>query len=67
MDQFLEFYDEHYSLVEIFRNLITGYISHQFHLVFDILFEAVICTKDNDNVFNAISNDLFGLNRDWYD
>ena len=44
----------------------TGYISPQFHLVFDDLFETVIRTKDDEGVFNAIFNDLLKLNRDWY-
>ena len=47
-------------------NLSTGYISSQFHLVFDDLFETVICTKDDESVLNAICNDLFELNKDWY-
>ena len=47
-------------------NLSTGYISPQLHLVFDDLFETVINTKDDESVFNAICNDLFELNRDWY-
>ena len=49
-----------------FRNFSTGYISPQLHLVFDDLFETVINTKDDESVFNAICNDLFELNRDWY-
>ena len=66
MGQFLGFFDEHYSLVENFRNLSTGYILPQFHLVFDDLFEMVICTKDDKKVLNNIFNDVFDLNRDWY-
>ena len=49
-----------------FRNLSTGYISPQLHLVFDDLFETVILAKDYESVFNAICNDMFELNRDWY-
>ena len=48
------------------RNLSTGYISPQFHLVFDDLFDMVVCTKYGDNAFNHICNYLFNLNRDWY-
>ena len=47
MGQFLGFSDDHSSLVANVNNLITGYISPQFHLVFDDLFETVICTKDD--------------------
>ena len=66
MGQFLGFSDKHYSLVENVSNLSTGYISPQFHLVFDDLFDTVIRTKDNENVFNKIYYDLFDFNRDWY-
>ena len=62
----LDFSDEHSSLVVNVRNLRTRYISPQFHLVFDDLFETVIGTADDDIVFDAICNDLFELNRDWY-
>ncbi len=48
------------------RNLSTGYISTQYHLVFDNLFETVIFQGDNDNVIDGIYNDLFECNRDWY-
>ena len=60
------FPDKHYSLVANVCYLSTGYISPQFHLVSDNLFETVICTRDNDSVFNAICNDRFELTRDWY-
>ena len=52
--------------VENVRSLSTGYISTQFNLVFDDLFETVICTKDDDNVFSNIFNNLFDLNMDWF-
>ena len=35
-------------------------------MVFDDLFDTVIRTKDNENVFNKIYYDLFDFNRDWY-
>ena len=66
MDRFWGISDNHSSLVEKRRNLITGYISPQFHLVFDDLFETVMRTKDDESVFNAICNYWFGLNNDWY-
>ena len=64
MGHFLGFYDDHYSLVANVHDLSTGYISPQFHLVFDNLFETVMCTKDDENVFNKCCNDIFDLNRD---
>lgn len=60
------FPDKHYSLVANVCYLSTGYISPQFHLVFDNLFETVIFTRDNESVLNYICNDTFELNRDWY-
>ena len=53
-------------LVANVRNLDTGYISPQFHLVFDDLFETVICHGENDSVIDATYSNLFEINRDWY-
>jgi len=66
MGRFLGFSDKHSSLVANVRNLSTGYISLQSHLVFDDLFETVVYLGEDDIVFNAICNNLFDLNRDWY-
>ncbi len=66
MGQFLGFSDENLSLVANVQNLSTGYISPQYHLVFDDLFEILICHGDNDNVIDGICNDLFDCSRDWY-
>ena len=52
--------------MENVSNLSTGYISPQFHFFFDDLFQMVIFTRDDESVFNAICNDIFELNRDWY-
>ena len=57
---------EHSLLVANVRNWETGYISPQFHLVSDDLFEKVICQGDNDPIIDAICNDLFEINRNWY-
>ena len=57
---------EHSSLVVNSCHLSKGYISPQFHLVFDDLFETFISTINDESVFGAIFNDLFELNRDWY-
>ena len=63
----LVFSNDHSSLMVNVCNLSIRYISPQFHLVFDDLFETVIRTKDDESVFNTIHNDMFELNRDWYD
>ena len=66
MGKFLVFSDEHSSLVTNFCHFSTGYISSQFHLFFNDLFDMVIHTRDYEHFFNAICNYLFGLNRYWY-
>ena len=60
------FSSERSSVVANVRDLITGYIPPQFHLVSGDLFETIICNKDDENVFNDICNYMFDLNRDWY-
>ena len=64
MVQCLGFSSEHSSVVANVRDLSTGYIPPQFHLVSDDLFETVVRTKYYENVFNNIFNYLFGLNMD---
>ena len=66
MGLFLGGFDEHSSLVENVCHLSKGYISPQFNLVFDDLFETFISTRNDESVFDAICNDLFELNMDWY-
>ncbi len=48
------------------RHLLTGYVSPQFHVVFDDLFETVVRNGDNDAIINSISNGLFERNRELY-
>ncbi len=64
--QFLGYSDKHSSLVANVRHLSTGYVSPQFHVVFDVLFETVVCTGDNDAVINNICNGLFERNQELY-
>ena len=59
LGKFNGFSDEHFTLVVNVRNLRTGYISHQYHLVFDDLFETTVLTEDNDPVIDNICNGLF--------
>ena len=44
----------------------TGYISPQFHVVFDNLFETVNCTGVDDHVIESICNGLFQGNQELY-
>ncbi len=46
--------------------MITGYISPQFHVVFDDLFETVNRTAVDDQVVESICNGLFQRNRELY-
>jgi hypothetical protein len=64
--QFLGYSDEHSSLVANVRHLLTGYVSPQFHVIFDDLFETVVCNGDNDAVINSICDGLFERNRELY-
>jgi hypothetical protein len=40
--QFLGYSDQHSSLVPNVRHLTTGFVSHQFHVMFDDLFDTVL-------------------------
>ena len=59
MGKFLGFSDKHYYFVANVRIFSTGYIPSHYHLVFDDLFEIVICTRDYESFFNAICNYMF--------
>ena len=48
------------------QHLSTGHVSPQFHVVFDDLFETVVCNGDNDVVINSICNGLFEQNCELY-
>ena len=66
LGQFVEFSDEHSSLVANVRHLTTGYISPQFHVVFDDLFETVNCKGVDDCVVESICNGLVKRNCELY-
>ena len=60
------FSDEHSTLVANVQNLTTGYISPQYHVLFDDLFETAIREGENGPVIDRICNDLFDSSRYWY-
>ena len=64
--QFLGYSDEHLFLVVNVCHLSTNYISPQFHVAFDDLFETVICNGDNDVVINSICDGLLKQNCELY-
>ena len=67
LGQYLGFSDEHSSLVANVRHLATGYVSPQYHCVFDDLFETVYAAKaENWTLYDALSNLLWDSDRDQY-
>ena len=54
LGQFIAFLYAHYYLVDSVIHISTVYISPQFHLGFDDLFETVTCQGDNDSTIEAI-------------
>jgi hypothetical protein len=64
MGQFVGFSDEHSSLVANVQHLSTNFISPQFHVVFDDLFETVNRTGVDGPIIESICKDLFFLNRE---
>ena len=47
LGQFMGYSDEHSSLVANIRHLNTGYVSPQYHVVYDDLFQTVLSTGPN--------------------
>ncbi len=66
MGQFVGFSDKHFSLVANVRRLSTNFISPQFHVVFDDLFETVNRTGVDEPVVESICQDFFQLNKEFY-
>ena len=65
LGQFLGFSEAHSSLVANIRNLTTGFVSPQYHVVYDDLFETIFASNDHDKeLIDLICNDLFESNRD---
>ncbi len=65
-DNLLGFQMNMVSLVANVQHLTTGYISPQFHVVFDDLFETVNCKDVDDCVVESICNGLFQRNQELY-
>ncbi|KAL7524631.1 hypothetical protein ACHAXR_003041 [Thalassiosira sp. AJA248-18] len=66
MGQFLGFSRQHSSLVAMVRNLHTGYVSPQFHVVFDDKFDTIYTESKTDEELENICDELFVTNRDYY-
>jgi hypothetical protein len=61
MGQFVGFSDKHSSLVANVRHLSTNFISPQFHVVFDDLFNTVNRMGVDEPVIESICQDCFNL------
>ncbi len=66
MGQFVGFSDKHSSLVANVHHLSTNFISPQFHVVFNDLFETVSRTGVDEPVVKSICQDLFQLRKELY-
>jgi hypothetical protein len=66
LGQFMGFSDEHSSLVANVHHLTTGFVSPQYHVVFDDLFQTVFSSDGNDVLVDTNCNNLFDSNRDVY-
>ncbi len=66
MSQFVVFSDKYSFLVANVRHLSTNFISPQFRVVFDDLFETVNRIGVDKPVIESICQDLFQLNRELY-
>ena len=66
MGQFLGFSRQHSSTVALVRNLHTGYVSPQYHVVFDDNFQTVFNDGKTSEEVDKICNQLFVESRDCY-
>jgi len=67
LGQYLGFSPEHSSLVALVRHLGTGYVSPQWHVVFDDKFESVFSAGIiSDEEFDKICSTLYDDSRDHY-
>ncbi len=64
--QFLGYSDEHSSMCANIRHLKTGFVSPQYHCVFDDLFQTVYSNNDSEELVNAITNLLWENEREVY-
>ena len=66
LGQFLGYSDEHSSLVANIRHLKTGYVSPQYHVVFDDLFQTVFSAGPNNELIDAMCEELFNTSSEVY-
>ena len=66
MGQFLGYSRVHSSTVALVRNLHTGFVSPQYHVVFDDKFETVFNDGRTDEELDRICEELFAGNKERY-
>ena len=66
LGQFLGYSDEHSSLVANIRHLKTGYVSPQYHVVFDDLFQTVFSAGPDTDLVDAMCEELFSTSSEVY-
>ena len=66
LGQFLGYLDEHSSLVANVRHLGTGYVSPQYHVVFNDLFETVFSSGSDNALVDSICENLYGTSCEIY-
>jgi len=66
MGQFLGFSKQHSTLVALVRNLHTNYVSPQYHLVFDDIFDIIFHESKTEEELELICQELFDTTRDCY-
>ena len=59
LGQFLGYSENHSSLVANIRHLQTGYVSPQYHVVYDDLFQTVFSAGQSTSLVDAICEELF--------
>ncbi len=66
LGQFLGYLDKHSSLVAMVRHLGTGYVSPQYNVVFDDLFETVFSSGADNALVDSICENLYGKSCEIY-
>jgi hypothetical protein len=66
LGQFLGYSDEHSSLVANTRHLKMGYVSPQYHVLFDDLFKTVFSSGADDALVDSVCKNLYGTNCNIY-
>ena len=66
MGQFLGFSRQHPLLIAMVCNLHTGFISHQYHVVFDDCFQTVFHDGKSSNALDIVCDEIFTSSQECY-